>query len=92
MSYKPIRIADIEIDGRAVALFRFIFPFWCMFVIRKIRSNQRQSERSAKELGETAARVVIQAQEGTKTLRRLTVWLVALTLVNTAFVIYSALK
>lgn len=87
-----MRIADIEVDRRVVGLLRTIFPFWGLLVIRQMRRNQRQGERSAENLGETAAKVVTEAQEGAKVLRRLTVWLVVLTLVNTGFVIYSAVK
>lgn len=92
MSYKPIRLADIEVDRRVLALFRNVFPFWGLWVIRQIRRRERETRQAAETLGKTAAQVVIEAREGAKQLRRLTVWLVALTLVNTAFVVYSALR
>jgi len=44
------------------------------------------------ELGETAAQVVIEAQNGSRVLRRLTYAIALLTLVNTGFIIYSVLK
>jgi preprotein translocase subunit SecG len=54
--------------------------------------NQRKSAQAATTLGETAAKVVTEARDGAKALRHLTVWLVVLTIVNTAFVIYSVAK
>ena len=92
MSYKPMRIADIVVDRRVVGLFRAIFPFWGLWLLRRLKQSQREAAQSASTLGETAGKVVIEAKDGAKALRRLTVWLVALTLVNTAFVIYSAAR
>jgi hypothetical protein len=92
MGYKPMRIADIEVDRRVVAAFRAVLPVWGTLVIRRIHRNHREAQGAASSLGESAARVVIEAQDGAKTLRRLTAWLIVLTAVNTALVIYSALS
>jgi hypothetical protein len=61
-------------------------------VVLGMRRNRRKASSGAKELAETAAQVVIEAQKGSRRLRTLTYAIVLLTLVNTGFVIYSALK
>jgi hypothetical protein len=57
-----------------------------------MRRNSRKTRAAYKEIGETAAQVVIEAQKGSRRLRTLTYTLTVLTLVNTGFVVYSALK
>ena len=92
MSYKPIRVADIEVDRRTISTLRAIFPWWGILVLILRKRNHRIIRREVASIGVTAAKVVTEAQDGAKALRRLTVWLVVLTLVNTGFVIYSAMK
>jgi hypothetical protein len=92
MAYQPIRIADLEVDRRVVVLFRRVLPLWSILVLVTRRRNERKASKQAKQLGEQVGRVVVQAQDGAKTLRRLTIWLVVLTILNVAFVAYSALK
>ncbi|MCW3027158.1 MAG: hypothetical protein JWN81_369 [Solirubrobacterales bacterium] len=87
-----MRIADIEVDRRVLGGFRRIFPFWGMYVIAVRRRNQHKTERQLEALGVEVRRIVTEAQDGAKTLRRLTVWLVVLTILNVAFVAYSAFK
>jgi hypothetical protein len=92
VKYEPVRIADIAVDRRTLRSLRLLFPWWSLLVLWRLRRDNKRATKSAKLLGETAAKVVLEAQEGAKVLRRLTVWLIALTAINTAFVIYSALK
>lgn len=92
MKYEPVRIADIAINRRTLRSLRLLFPWWSLFVIWRLKRNDKQTAKSAKLLGETAAKVVIEAREGAKVLRRMTAWLIVLTLVNAAFVIYSAVR
>jgi hypothetical protein len=87
-----MRIADIEVDRRVVGVFRMIFPFWGMLVIVMRRRNERRSRDQWEKIGEQAAKIVTQAQDGAKTLRRLTIWLVGLTVLNLGFVAYSVLR
>jgi hypothetical protein len=54
--------------------------------------NRRKTRKGLTEVGETAAQIVIEAQKGSRVLRKLTYVIVLLTLINTGFVIYSALK
>jgi hypothetical protein len=61
-------------------------------VWRGLRRNRRKTTKAAEKLGETVGKVVIEAQNGSRVLRRLTYAIVLLTLINTGFVIYSALK
>jgi hypothetical protein len=57
-----------------------------------MRQNRHKATAGAKQLGETAAKVVIEAQKGSRVLRRLTYAIVLLTVINTGFVVYSAVK
>ncbi|MGH2832235.1 MAG: hypothetical protein ACRDK2_05630 [Solirubrobacteraceae bacterium] len=68
------------------------FPIYLLFVWRGLRRNRRKATNAAEKLGETAAKIVIEAQDGSRVLRRLTYAIVLLTLLNTGFVIYSVLK
>jgi hypothetical protein len=92
MSYRPIRLADIEFDPHVLGLMRKLFPWWALLVIWLRRRNQREAARQAGRLAEQLAQVVVEAKEGAKTLRVLTVWLVVLTVVNVGLVAYSVLK
>lgn len=87
-----MRIADIEVDRRVAGAFRMIFPFWGMLVIVMRRRNERRSRDQWEKIGEQAAKIVTQAQDGANTLRRLTIWLVGLTVLNLGFVAYSVLR
>lgn len=46
----------------------------------------------AAKIGSEAARIVVSAQKGAQTLRRLTYVIAVATILNTAFIVYSALK
>jgi hypothetical protein len=88
-----IRLADVPVPKIWVTFWRSAaFPIYLLFVWFGMRRTRREASAAATELGETAARVVIEAQKGSLVLRRLTYTIVALTIVNTGFVIYSALK
>ena len=92
MTDRRIRLADIEFDRHVLGLMRKLFPWWAVLVIVLRRRNQREAVKQAGRLAEQLAQVVGEAKEGAKTLRALTVWLVALTVVNVALVAYSVLK
>ncbi len=88
-----IRLADVPIPKVWVWFMRsWAFPIYGLVVLLGMRRNSRKASAGATQLGETAAQVVIEAQRGARTLRRLTYAIVLLTLVNTGFVIYSAVK
>jgi hypothetical protein len=53
------------------------------------RRNERKEREAAEQIGSSVAQVVIEAKEGAKTLRVLTVALVALTVLNVGLVAYS---
>ncbi len=93
MADGSIRLADVPVPKIWVAFWRgWGLPIYLLFVLLGLRRNRRKALTAATELGETAAQVVIEAKDGSRTLRRLTYAIVALTLVNTGFVIYSTLK
>ena len=88
-----IRLADVPVPKIWVTFWRsWAFPIYLLLVWLGLRRNRRKATNAAEELGKTAAKVVIEAQDGSRVLRRLTYAIVLLTLVNTGFVIYSALK
>jgi hypothetical protein len=67
-------------------------PDLLAFVWLRLRRNRRKTSAGANELGDTAAQIVVEAQNGSRVLRRLTYAIALLTLVNTGFIIYSVLK
>jgi hypothetical protein len=88
-----IRLADVPVPKIWVAFWRsWAFPIYLLLVWRGLRRNRRKATEGAEKLGEAAAQVVIESQKGSRVLRRLTYAIVLLTVVNTVFVIYSALK
>ena len=88
-----IRLADVPVPKIWIRFWRgWGFPIYMLLVWFGLRRNERRAKAAAEELGETAAKVVIEAQNGSCVLRRLTYAIVVLTLINTGFVIYSALK
>jgi hypothetical protein len=93
MDKNSIRLADVPVPKIWVSFWRgWAFPLYMCALWRGMRRNRRETSAAAKQLGETAARVVLQSQRESRILRRLTYAIVALTVVNTGFVIYSALK
>jgi hypothetical protein len=88
-----IRLADVPVPKIWVSFWRsWAFPIYLLVVWRGLHRNRRKAAKGAEKLGETAAQVILEAQNGSRVLRRLTYAIVLLTLVNTGFVIYSALK
>lgn len=93
MDKRSIRLADVPVPKIWVAFWRsWAFPIYLLLVLLGLRRNRRKATAAAKELGQTVAQVVIEAQQGAQVLRRLTYAIVLLTLINTGFVIYSALR
>jgi hypothetical protein len=88
-----IRLADVPIPRIWVRFWRgWAFPIYLLLVWHGMSRSRRKASTGAEELGKTAAQVVIEAQKGSRVLRRLTYAIVLLTLVNTGFVVYSAVK
>lgn len=88
-----IRLADVPIPKIWVTFWRsWAFPIYLLLVLLGLRRNRRKARKGLTDIGETAAQVVIEAQKGSRVLRKLTYVIVLLTLINTGFVIYSALK
>jgi hypothetical protein len=88
-----IRLADVPVPRTWVWFWRsWAWPIYLLLVWRGLRQNRRKATAGAKELGETAAQVVIEAQKGSRVLRRLTYVIFLLAVINTGFVVYSAVK
>jgi hypothetical protein len=88
-----IRLADVPVPKVWVAFWRsWAFPVYLLLVWCGMRRNRGKAIAASKQLGETVAQVVIEAQNGSRRLRTLTYVLAGLTLVNTGFVVYSAVK
>lgn len=92
MRYRPIRLADIEFDRRVLGLMRKLFPWWLGLAVWLRRRNQKETAKQAGRLAGQVAQVVVEAKEGAKTLRVLTIWLVVLTVLNVGLVAYSVFK
>jgi len=89
VSDDSIRLADVPVPRIWVWFLRsWAFPIYGLFVLLGLRRNRRKTRAGVEQVGETAARIVLEAQKGSRVLPRF----VLLTLVNTGFVIYSALK
>jgi hypothetical protein len=88
-----IRLPDVPVPKVWVVFWRsWAFPIYLLLVLLELRRNRRKTRKGITKIGETAAQVVIEAQKGSRVLRKLTYAIVLLTLINTAFVVYSALK
>ena len=93
MDKHSLRLADVPVPKVWVAFWRsWAFPVYLLLVLLGLRRSRRNSTAAAEELGKTAAQVVIEARHGAQVLRRLTYAIVLLTLINTGFVVYSALR
>lgn len=92
MGDHSIRLADLRVSKLAVAVVRYVYPPMLAWALIKRHRSERIAAREVEKLGSSVAQVVIQAQVGAQTLRRLTYAIVLLTAVNTGFVVYSALK
>lgn len=93
MDKDSIRLADVPVPRIWVAFWRgWAFPIYLLLMLLGLRRNRRKTRKGLTEVGETAAQIVIEAQKGSRVLRKLTYVIVLLTLINTGFVIYSALK
>lgn len=88
-----IRLADVPVPKIWVTFWRsWALPIYLLLVWCGLRRNRRKASAGAEKIGETAAQVVLESQKGSRVLRRLTYAILLLTLVNTGFVVYSALK
>lgn len=86
------RIADLRVSRLAIFFIRYVYPLVGIVALLQRRRNQRVVEKVAEGLGADAARVVVAAQRSSQTVRRLTYLIALATVVNTGFVIYSALR
>jgi len=83
------RIADLRISGVAIFFARYVYPLVIAVALVQRRRNERKEREAAEQIGSSVAQVVIEAKEGAKTLRFLTVALGALTVLNVGLVAYS---
>jgi hypothetical protein len=86
------RIADLRVSRLTIFFVRYVYPLVGAWAVVQRRRNQRVVEEAAERIGADAARVVVAAQRGSQTVRRLTYLIAVATIVNTGFVIYSALR
>ncbi len=86
------RIADLRVSRLTIFFVRYVYPLVGAWALIQRRRNQRVVEKTAHELGADAARVVVAAQRSSQTIHRLTYLIAVATVVNTSFVIYSALR
>jgi hypothetical protein len=86
------RIADLEVSGLVIFFVRYVYPLVGAVALVQGRRNNRRERHAAERLGTSVAEVVVEAKEGAKTLRVLTVWLVVLTIINVGLVAYSVFK
>jgi len=88
-----IRLADVPVPKIWVAFWRsWAFPIYWLMVLLGLRRERRKTRKAITELGEAVSEVVAEAKRGSLIVRRLTYAIAALTLINTAFVIYSVLR
>jgi hypothetical protein len=86
------RIADLRISVVAIFIARYVCPAVIAVALVQRRRNERAARQGSEQLGSSVAQVVVQAKEGAKALRTLTVVLVVLTVLNVGLVAYSVLK
>lgn len=73
MDKHSIRLADVPVPKIWIAFWRsWAFPIYLLFVWLGLRRNRRKAREGVKEIAETAAQVVLEAQRGARTLRKLT--------------------
>jgi hypothetical protein len=84
------RLADLRISPVGKFFLRWIYPPVLTWALWRRWKAQREAEAVAAKMGAQLAEIVIEARRGSRTLRRLTGALAAMTLVSTAFVVYSA--
>ena len=87
-----MRLADIRLRRRPIEWLKAIFPVYGLFLLWLRRRNQSTSADGVEQIAREARKLVDEAQQGARVLRRMTAWLILLTIANTAFVIYSAVK
>jgi hypothetical protein len=86
------RIADLRLSKMTIVFVRYVYPAVILWALRERRRNQAVVVKEAAKIGSEAARIVVSAQKGAQTLRRLTYVIAVATILNTAFIVYSALK
>jgi len=89
-SSKPI--ADLRVSRLMILFVRYVYPVVILWALRERRRNQAVVVKEAAKIGKQAARIVVAAQKNAQTLRQLTYVIAAATIINTAFIIYSAVK
>lgn len=92
MADNSIRVADLRVSKLTIWFMRYVYPVAMLLTLIQRRRNQSVAASSAAKLGEDAARIVVASQKNAKTLRWLTYVIAGATIVNTGFIIYSALK
>jgi hypothetical protein len=94
-----IRLADVRVSKSVLWMLRWGTTPWALWVLRERRHNQEKVKNELTAIAESIARYLVEArrlqiegQQVAKVTRRLTWAVVGLTLVNAAFVAYSALN
>jgi hypothetical protein len=86
------RLADLRVSKVTIFFVRYVYPPVILLALRKRHRNQAIVVEEVGKLGVEAARIVVVAQKNAQTLRLLTYVIAIATIINTAFIIYSALK
>ncbi len=86
------RIAGLRVSRLTILFIRYVYPLVGAWALVQRRRNQRVGKKTAHELSADLARVVVAAQRSSQTVRRLTYLIAVATVVNTGFIIYSALR
>jgi hypothetical protein len=86
------RLADLRVSKMTIFFVRYVYPVVGLWALRERRRNQAIVVKEAAKLGGEAAQIVVASQKNAQTLRRLTYVIAGATIINTAFIIYSALK
>jgi hypothetical protein len=65
------RIADLRVSKMTIVFVRYVYPAVILWALRQRRCNQAMVVKEAGKIGGEAAEIVVSAQKGAQTLRRL---------------------
>ncbi|HEY1775903.1 MAG TPA: hypothetical protein VGG41_07065 [Solirubrobacteraceae bacterium] len=85
------RLADLRVQRWHWTFFNL--TVWVLnWALWRRRAEHKKAVKTAEEVGRNLAKLALDARANAKSLRRFTIAIAALTAVNTAFVIYSAVR
>jgi hypothetical protein len=64
-------IADLRVSKMTIVFVRYVYPAVILWALRERRRNQAMVVKEAGQIGGEAAEIVVSAQKGSQTLRRL---------------------